>query len=1215
GQMTLLTNDHPDSGKVAPTLGYSTHAPDFTQSFNFNTFGATVTVEEGICAEGTEHEIETLIIKGETNMALPSIGEGEHAGPESPGLRASFTLCQDALYQVELEFSAYPPGIPIGNTGLVLKTLGGKVTIAPENSYVQIELWVTLGTADGALLDNITGTILIDTRGKFELGAEATLVGMFDLEGNLSVAWSPLDIMLSMELTYAQWFTGFTTLHLWRGQGWGDPAPYPWLPDDSRLHFTGIIGAKFEINEGDIGKFFGVEIPRRDIVILVDVTFGEFCGNESCTRTIWGVQGRVKVMSFSIGLFVGTRGSTLNSGLQVDFFIGDNDKVLIDQFGTRSLAAVNTIPNGLVSSLGGGRTLEIEEGSDPPCPLINGVATCTFDVDSSSGEILISVAWAEGTLPTPALRDPNGVNLLDLVNGSIEADEAYSLNHGLSEVGFVVDQTGALFTVAQPSEGEWTFELADLTGQEQYNVFYAANSHAPTITAPTLSTLDVSDSVDISWSVTPADTSAQVQLSYITEEEYIALTETVTPTLGIPLSTMLPATDESYAWTPSGLTSGQYRVIARLEHPIHGLSYATSAQPFTYIDTAAPAAPTGLALYAELGRDDGLYASWERNTEGDISSYELLYSSPSLDNLDGFIQRRLRIVPSDPLLTHPNREQARLVGLLPEIATNVCVRAIDYSGNASPCSENVEGTPTAQPFLLSFTPEIQTIGVGPGRALEVDWQQISGGFDGYLLSWGNSCGGTYVGQPADQGQPNLDVGSATSFSLTGLRAGTYRVAVRGYHLSNTKFPYIQRISGWSEPRTIVLTDGIDNSGDGLPDDWAAAYGITSGALGDDDNDRLLNGDELINMTDPLNFDSDLDGTYDSEEVNVGFSNPCDPEDSPDYSQAQFMEVTVDSDRELLTFEAAAGQAAGGAYGVDVTVMGDGQFEWSAIPSEPWINVDNVSGMADEGFNITVNTTGLTPGYYLGEVEVIGQSTADLYNAPQTIPVSLWVLRAGPSPKNRILGYIFHDKNGNGIEDPSETTRIGGIDVHLISGFDLVVDSSTSHAVSGSFAFSQVPLGNYSLLGEHSGYLFTTPNPIPIAVEDLDGALTGYKFGVLRVGDPNAQDSDGDGIPDPGEDTNRDGNLDNDDTDGDGIPNYKDDDDDGDGVPTRDEVGEGDTDGDRIPDYLDEDDDGDGVPTKDESRQDSNGDGRPDYLDETTTATPQQQMFLPLVRLD
>ncbi|RED49616.1 hypothetical protein [Seonamhaeicola aphaedonensis] len=124
-------------------------------------------------------------------------------------------------------------------------------------------------------------------------------------------------------------------------------------------------------------------------------------------------------------------------------------------------------------------------------------------------------------------------------------------------------------------------------------------------------------------------------------------------------------------------------------------------------------------------------------------------------------------------------------------------------------------------------------------------------------------------------------------------------------------------------------------------------------------------------------------------------------------------------------------------------------------------------------------------------------------------------------------------------------------------------------------------------------------------DDNDGVPT-----ALENPDPN-----GDGIYDDAQDT-----------DGDGLPDYKDADDDGDNVLTKDEnpdpnedgnVSDAqDTDGDGTPDYLDSDDDGDGALTRDEEKgtQDqnlgndiTNPDVGPDYLN------PEVSDVLPAVK--
>lgn len=142
-------------------------------------------------------------------------------------------------------------------------------------------------------------------------------------------------------------------------------------------------------------------------------------------------------------------------------------------------------------------------------------------------------------------------------------------------------------------------------------------------------------------------------------------------------------------------------------------------------------------------------------------------------------------------------------------------------------------------------------------------------------------------------------------------------------------------------------------------------------------------------------------------------------------------------------------------------------------------------------------------------------------------------------------------------------------------------------------------------------------------DDNDGILS-INEDINQDGNPENDDSDGDGVPNYldydddddtlatlSEDADLDGDVMNDDTDADGVPNYLDNDDDGDSLGTKfeDVNGNGDvldedTDGDGIRNYLDNDDDGDGVLTIDEdangdgdvTNDDTDADGIPDYLD-------------------
>src|SRR5262245_41470604 len=167
--------------------------------------------------------------------------------------------------------------------------------------------------------------------------------------------------------------------------GQGYQAKYSWLPDNNDVHFTGTIGAKLTLKKGRIGEFWKIKLPPVDIVFAVEVSFGEFCTNAGCTKYEWGVQGKITVLSFTIGLYVSKSGP--------DFFIGNKGHTLIDQFEGALAASISATPLGPVSDIGDGRVLDLGPVT-PACPQVGNLATCTFTVQPETGELLFSVGWS-----------------------------------------------------------------------------------------------------------------------------------------------------------------------------------------------------------------------------------------------------------------------------------------------------------------------------------------------------------------------------------------------------------------------------------------------------------------------------------------------------------------------------------------------------------------------------------------------------------------------------------------------------------------------------------------------------------------------------------------------------------------------------------------------------------------------------------------------------
>ena len=388
-----------------------------------------------------------------------------------------------------------------------------------------------------------------------------------------------------------------------------------------------------------------------------------------------------------------------------------------------------------------------------------------------------------------------------------------------------------------------------------------------------------------------------------------------------------------------------------------------------------------------------------------------------------------------------------------------------------------------------------------------------------------------------------------------------------------------------------------------------------GAGEDADGDNLNNGFERLHMTDPTNPDSDGDGFEDGAETFAWLTNPCDPADAPDRVQR----LGVSPSGGSLRFETVAGENPFAAQVVIVRSLGAGLLPWAATASAAWIKVTPQSGAtlmwfrAPDIVQVSVDASGLAPGYYEGSVRVQSNTGGPVHDSPQFVPVRLWVLRnrapGAPALDTRVQGYVFLDENFDGVEDASETTRVKDIAVEVVNGMGGIMATALSKPNTGLFDIAQLPYAAYTLLAHHPDYLVTTQNPLPLQVTAQSNPITGLKFGVARR-ENVLTDTDGDGVLDGDEDTNRNGILDDDDSDGDGTPDYRDVDDDGDGVPTKLERTFGDTDEDGKPNYLDDDDDNDGVLTQDEGSGDSNGDSVPDYLDKTVAGSGGGKIYLP-----
>ncbi len=400
-------------------------------------------------------------------------------------------------------------------------------------------------------------------------------------------------------------------------------------------------------------------------------------------------------------------------------------------------------------------------------------------------------------------------------------------------------------------------------------------------------------------------------------------------------------------------------------------------------------------------------------------------------------------------------------------------------------------------------------------------------------------------------------------------------------------------------------DGIPNSSDNCVDvsnpsqDDLDADGIGDACDLDTDGDGILDEVEKTGGTNWLDADTDDDGLLDGDELAAdtdgdGLSNRRDVDSDNDGILDGTESGLTLADLGPFTNPSAGNFAADGDAGLTVT--------------DP-LAADTDGGGASDGVE-DLNQNGVVD---LGEadpndpVDDQNLSDADGDGLPDTIEVSL-----GSDPNDA-------DSDDDGVIDSREPNYSSDSDG---DGSLNLLDPDSDN--DGLFDGTEVGVTIGDLTNDtdtNAGFFIQdedrTTNTSPIIADSdgggvPDGGEDCNKNGRVDIdgcagnpeGDPNKDvddasqlandiDSDGDGIKNL-----LDGTAD---TDGDGIINLNDTDSDGDGLPDSVEAGANllspaDTDGGGVPDFLDVDSDDDSIPDGMEGTNDADGDGIPNYRD-------------------
>lgn len=1034
GKLTVFSSDHPDAGMLSTAA--------FSQEFQFETWGASVQLSEEACEPGSAAIV--TVIRGTAAIALPMLGsDGSNGGPVAPpSVVMNFRLCRTELQYARLELDIAPGYLPVGATGMGVDLLAGEVTIGQNHTTIILDVGFRSVPSD-AVLSNGFGRVTIDTRGLFQVQAQATIVGVVDADLNLAVAWNPLDVLLEAQASAFGLVYGSLKLHAWVGQGWQNK--YSWLPDNNDFHFTGSIKGFVRLKEDLILPY----VPPDDIDIGVKIAFGEFCTSAACSQYAWGMSAAFVVAGVEVGLYVDEDGPEL--------ILGSDDHTLIDEFGggAQQASAAAVAPDATAPAAPPPSNLvQIEQpgqfqpwlGQSPEPPTsawpvygpgenpdgacdvasLPNTVTCTFDIAAdAAGRAAFSAAWLNGDLTVTVLR-PDGSEIT-----GAEAGVTFT-----QDPGPVVKRTTFLVKPASGSgalpAGTWRLRISGAylpaggaSGERHnYSLMFATDPPPPALTWITPAVAeDGTNSIHLSWSADRAGGAVPERLElFYTPLAFkpVEDTEVISATL---IANGIAASQGGYAWDTSGLASGEYAVAARIDDHLQGNGHVVSWAPGSVViaDVQAPPEPE---LLGAQSLSDALVVLWKRDlVTRDLAGYLVEYTYPTWDNLD--LTRQKLVLPragspwwNSPLLP----EQARLGGLLEGYTSEICVRAFDASGNVSSCTplkKQVDGADERPPRApRNPSAEMER---SPAR-LRVTWSGPDASRPaGYLLGYEPvGCLLPGANQPAAEGPSSIDVGNTFAAYLSGLAQGQrYRLTIASYDALGTV--------GSSASTVAMFLDPADLDGDGLPDAWANVFQVSGSSI-DADGDGLTNGGELVQGTYPTKADSDRDGFDDGVELAAG-SDPCGP-DRPAGPAPATMRLTGPA---VARFTTPANLATVTPARYWVINTGAGSLQWQATASEPWITT--AIGAAEPGgapgpgaaqttgdeelpLEVGINVCGLAAGRYRGTVTVTNLSTGP-GQPVETAAIDVEV---------RVLGEKILTPGALGVSRSGDTVNLAWADV-------------------------------------------------------------------------------------------------------------------------------------------------------------------------------------------
>ncbi|MFO7633052.1 MAG: hypothetical protein R6W76_10955 [Caldilinea sp.] len=973
---------------------------DTDVGFSFKTFGARVTIEERPCP-GSSSNQRVQVIHGETSLSMPGLGSA------GGGVQAEFDLCESSLRSVKMSFRPPLPGIPIAYPPVMYVTLfQGIVDINPDFARITLNIGFYVGVGAPRLINGV-GSVIIDTRGRFDLRMNGRVMGIADSDGGMWVAWKQLDIGASIDNTVPnaeEWILrGFMYMHMWLGQGWQHR--YHWLPDDQRLHFTAAYQtmARLPIESGALIDKFPLVIPPFDFTLRdeMQLAFGQFCAGDDCSQFKTGMKAKRKIMDYDVGVYVDLDCTSANKAVMAlaviappiilgctRFIIASDAHVLIDQYGEEG-------PLPPLQAAGSGDAVPLRVGNQPVAEALQrrtvndpAAATVVVDLPEVKKEItsgfIAALAWARGA-PTLTLIRPDGV----------EITPASAAAFDLSVT--VTDQQ-VLLVASSPMPGVWRARIDNATPQDDYHLAYFANRSTPTLqfTQPAVpvSRDAANPTYRIEWTPPPHADKLRLSLFY-TSPNAETLNE-AQQVGGVIIQNIDPSTG-FYDWDLRALTAGDYQITARLEDragadvsatgtdQLIGVTESIAPGILRYSDTQAPP-PLDPATIVVTPADGGALLCWPVPPTLDLAEYRLDYVVSDPIGARSLAERIVADVRYE--LDGSARQCMRLVGLIndrswvafddePGHGLRVRDASGNYSAPAKPANFRTPagGTDRApDAFVITGT-------VNAGNA-QLTWP-TEGAVRWELFYNKESFASPLIAQSgADQGASPIALSMANfggTVAVTGLPRGYWvSFAARGFGSDD---PYAPP-GALSNHVWLLISDGVDADGDGCADDWESAHGVTE-TTSDPDGDALPTRDECNRGTRPDLADTDGDGWWDGEEVFYA-TDPLDPLSYP----AMTLDNTIaplprlELDASAVSFHAYAQGPNPPAQRITFRNLGSGELQPVVGADQPWIRPE-IDG---EELVIRIDKTGMAPGRYTGSVLIHGG--AGVLSSPQRVAVEL-----------------------------------------------------------------------------------------------------------------------------------------------------------------------------------------------------------------------------------